>query len=348
MTDERRPHTNGAHPESMHTRSQPFRDDEPIDLVAVQADDELISALAAGMTVSAPGVGGYDADDQVAALLAAWRSDVDAEPIPELVDLDTGASTVGAASRPQRRRRHLVSIAAAAAIVVLSAGGVGVGAQSAEPGDTLWGVSRVLYSERAESLEAAERVEVRIAEARDALASGRPEVAAQALAQAQAELDGVRAEEGQAQLAEVQSFLQAKARETPPGQRTEPGTPLASDPTRPVPPGAAGGDPRTGAPTTSADPPVSPTSDGSPEPSVDPRTLRDPGSGAASSDVPTSSTAPAPPGQGEGTQDPTTPTPTPSGTAEGSADPTATSQGLDTSPTEPPSAAGSSTSAPTS
>jgi hypothetical protein len=91
---ERRPQTNGTngtHPGGMHTRPVPFDEiDEPIDLVAVQADDELINALAAGMSVSSPGVSGYDADDQVAAILAAWKADVDAEPVPELVDVVTG------------------------------------------------------------------------------------------------------------------------------------------------------------------------------------------------------------------------------------------------------------------
>ncbi|MBC8092602.1 MAG: hypothetical protein H7Y15_11805, partial [Pseudonocardia sp.] len=80
--------TNGSHAETAHARPVPFHEvaDEPIDLVAVQADDELISALAAGMTVSAPGYGGYDADDQVAAMLASWRAQVDAEPLPEMID----------------------------------------------------------------------------------------------------------------------------------------------------------------------------------------------------------------------------------------------------------------------
>ena len=66
---------NGARPNGMHTRPARLEDvEEPVDLVAVQADDELINALAAGMSVSAPGAGGYDADDRVAARIAATRS----------------------------------------------------------------------------------------------------------------------------------------------------------------------------------------------------------------------------------------------------------------------------------
>lgn len=335
-TSPRRPRTNGNHPHSMNTRSVPFDEvaDEPIDLVAVQADDELISALAAGMSVSAPGVGGYDADDQVAALLATWRAEVDAQPLPELVDLDTAMGTVQAASRPPgRRARHLFPLAAAAAMIVFTIGGVSVGAADARPGDTLWGVSRVLYSERAESVEAAERVEVRIAEAKDALTRGQPLIAAQALAAAEEDLVAVRAEEGLAELAEVQSFLEAKAAETPPGRPIQPGTPLASDPSRPVPARAATepsptspAAPAPGPAITSSDPgaaTVSPT----PSPEVSPTTTpgessTDPGGGA-----------------GEGGPDGST-----GPTAEGSADTTTTSgQGLGPTATESgtPSASGS-------
>src|SRR5690606_17318781 len=103
------------------------------------------------MSVSAPGVSGYDADDRVAAILAAWKADVDAEPIPELVDVYTGVATVLAARPPSSRVRHLAPVAAAAAFLVLSIGALSVTSYNAQPDDMLWGVSKVLYSERAES-----------------------------------------------------------------------------------------------------------------------------------------------------------------------------------------------------
>lgn len=234
--------TNGAHSRSSHVRPVPFDEvaGDPIDLVAVQADDELINALAAGMAVSSPGRGGYDADDQVAALLAAWKAEVDEEPLPELVDVDTAVARVQAATRPSTTRRlRLVAPVAAAAVLVLSVAGVGTAASTARPGDGFaWDIAQVVDSERAESLLAAGRVEERIAEAKAALTRGEPEVAAQVLAAAEDDLVAVRAEEGAAALAEVQSFLEAKAAETPPGQPTQPGAPLARDPDRPVPPGA--------------------------------------------------------------------------------------------------------------
>src|ERR1700716_2367866 len=106
---------------------------EPLDLVAVQADDELINALAAGMTVSSPGLTGYGPDDRVAAILAAWKADVDVEPIPQIVDVDTAVSAVLAARRPARRPRRLAPVAAAAAVVVLALGGVSLGSYNAGP-----------------------------------------------------------------------------------------------------------------------------------------------------------------------------------------------------------------------
>ena len=234
--------TNGARPAGMKTRPialaelEDEYEDEPVDLVALQADDELINALASGLSVSAGG--GPDSDDKVSAILAAWKAEVDAEPIPELVDLDTAVGTVQAARRPSGRARHLVPVAAAAAVLVILLGGVSLGASSAEPEDTLWPVSKVLFAERADSLEAAERVEDRIAEAKQAIVAGQPALAQELLQAAAADLPVVRPQEGRIELAEVQDFLMAKAQETPLGVPTDPGAPLAGDQARTVPAGA--------------------------------------------------------------------------------------------------------------
>jgi len=219
--------------------------DEPIDLVAVQADDELISALSAGMALSSAGSGSYQADDHVVALLSAWRADVTAEPIPELVDLEMAVAAVKAgqqaAARPSRstRARHLVPVAAAAAFLVLVGGGVSLGSATAEPDSALWPVSKMLFSERAASVEAAVRASDKIDSAKKALNDGQPDVAAHELAQAQNDLQAVRPQEGQAQLVDVKDFLAAKAAETESGQRIDPASPLKTDLARPIPAGAA-------------------------------------------------------------------------------------------------------------
>ncbi len=82
-------------------------------------------------------------------------------------------------------------------------------------------------------------MEQRIALAKQAIAAGQPDVAAQELQAAAADLGVVRPEEGRVQLAAVQDFLVAKAEETPPGVPTDPGAPLAGDQARQVPAGAA-------------------------------------------------------------------------------------------------------------
>ena len=78
---------------------------EPVDLAAVQADDELINALATGMGVPSSGGGAFHADDKVVALLSSWRADVVDEPIPDLIDLETAVAAVKAGMPSTRRHR---------------------------------------------------------------------------------------------------------------------------------------------------------------------------------------------------------------------------------------------------
>jgi hypothetical protein len=66
----------------------------PLDLTAVQADDELLASLGSGQ---------LSVDDAVSRWLLAWRQGVDAAPLPALLDVDTALVLVGA------RRRSLVS-----------------------------------------------------------------------------------------------------------------------------------------------------------------------------------------------------------------------------------------------
>jgi Anti-sigma-D factor RsdA to sigma factor binding region len=232
--------------------------DEPVDLAAVQADDELINALAAGMGVPSAGRA-FHADDQVVALLSSWRADVVAEPIPELIDLETAVAAVKAgtpSARPVRsaRVRHLVPVAAAAAFLVLVGGGVTIGSATAQPDSALWPMSKVLFSERAESVEAAVRASDKIENAKQALAEGKPEQASADLAQAQQDLSKVRPQEGKDELVGVKDFLTAKAAETPSGTKVDPASPLKADRRRPIPAGAAMSQQPTTAGTLSPDP----------------------------------------------------------------------------------------------
>jgi hypothetical protein len=272
------PDNNNGHGNGSFIHGTPL--DEPVDLVAVQADDELINALAAGFGVPSGGRA-YHADDQVVALLSSWRTDVMAEPIPELLDLETAVAAVRSgmpSAKPTRsaRARHLVPVAAAAAFLVLVGGGVTIGSATAEPDSALWPVSKVLFSERAESVEAAVRVSDKIDNAKQALMEGKPEQAAADLAQAQQELSKVRPQEGKDELVDVKDFLVAKAAETPSGTKVDPASPLRANRGRPIPAGAALSQQPTTAGTLTPDPAsgeaaVNPAATSSVRPSHSPR-----------------------------------------------------------------------------
>lgn len=336
---------NGNHgPRPVVARLRSLVSDDPhLDLVAVQADDALIDALCEGRTVSARGTYGYGfgPDDHVSAMLAAWKAEVDAEPIPELIDLDTAVAAIRAGRGSSSRRvRHLAPVAAVVAAAVVAVGSVSVGSAAAEPDTFFWPVSKVLFSQRAASIEAADRVEVHIARAKVALTQGDPGAASQELQRAQTDLGDVRPQEGRADLAAVQSFLVAKAVETPPGTKADLQAPLQSDPARTVPAGTAltvDPDPSVGAtlptPPSSATPLVSPpvlsTSD--------PRRLHPPRSTSASvspdSAVPTSGPTSGPVGStgpAATSSPPTTARDTP--TATESAGPDTVTPGAPTAP----------------
>jgi hypothetical protein len=216
--------------------------DGPIDLAAVRADDALIDALAGG-------TGGHDGDygfgsgddDRLAALLAAWRADVDTEPMPELVTLDEASEAVSAGyeshgrMRSRAKRRMPFAIAAAAAVVACA--GLTVAVHGAMPGDTLWGVSKVFFSERAATVERVEDVRGHIVAANDALARGDANAARAQLQQANIVLPQV-APEAQAPLVAERDRVQSSI--TPEPARVTPADPSAVEPSS-VPGSTAGG-----------------------------------------------------------------------------------------------------------
>ena len=179
-----------------------YERDSDIDLSLVRADDVLLDSLAGYHVEDGRGDGTGDvADQELNALLLAWRRDVDSVPIGEVVDTETAMATVAAAraSKP-RRPKLLVPIAAAAAVLVIGFGGVAVVARDAQPGDALWGLTRVLYADHARSVEAAASVRTDLQYAEDALVDGRILDAKSALAEAGAALSSVASEDGQADL----------------------------------------------------------------------------------------------------------------------------------------------------
>lgn len=211
-------------------RFDPAGDSEPIDLDQVWADDAFLDALGEG----APRSGGPDQEADLARVLSAWKQEVDAEPVPTLVNTDEALDAVARARRPRRRRIRLAPVAAAATIVVLGAAGVGLGAHSAEPGDRLFALTKVLYSNEAQSEQAAERVQSELEQASSAVVRGNVDQAQESLQAAQRQLDGVDADpEDRADLeAKIQELLE-KVRErfgdTLQTQQTEQAQPPPAD-----------------------------------------------------------------------------------------------------------------------
>lgn len=271
---------------------------EHVDLAALQADDALLTAL-----------GGTDPDidtnastersgPTLEALLMSWRRDVDAAPIGELVDVDTAATTIEQAKRPLRRRRrhwHLVPVASAAAVLMIAFTGVGLAARDALPGDMLWGVAKVLYTDHARAAQAANLAEIRLNEASEAWDNGQRQEAAAALSRANDRIENVDPEHGFSDLRAAHESLSAKFDRHPGSgldtsttssttEQEQPNLPPSSQPSPSMPP-----DPPSDAPTTApgtSDPPTETTTETTTEPSPRPdesteegTTWNEPGSG---------------------------------------------------------------------
>lgn len=187
--------------------------DTPVDLAAVQADEALLNMLGGGQRV--PG----DTDAELTRVLVAWRRDVDSEPFGELVDPDSAAAAIGSARRASRRKHPMLGpVAAAAAVLVIAFSAVGLVAKSAQPGDQLWGVTKVLYSDYARSVEAAKTVSTELNTADTALREGRTLEAKQSLERAQKQLAEIAEAEGRTQLVTQHHRLEEILQEKQPEQ----------------------------------------------------------------------------------------------------------------------------------
>ncbi|WP_440899057.1 anti-sigma-D factor RsdA [Actinosynnema sp.] len=258
----------------------PLTPDDPVvepgdDLAGIRADDALLDAL-----------GGRDGDrpdslvdDELNALLMAWRDEVDSSPVGELVDTDTAVATIAAARpSPPSRHRFLIPLASAAAIVAIAFTGVSLVARDALPGDSLWGLTRVLYSDHAKSVEAAVTVKSDLDTARAALRLGNLVDARAALANAGAHLPSILASDGKEELVQTHSSLMDRLTSTGPA-------PSSSSAVVPPNPGTT-----AQAPTSTPDPlpTTQPVTSSTPSPPPSSSTTTEPPS-------PSGETQPAPP-----------------------------------------------------
>lgn len=252
----------------------------PPDLSLVQADDALLDALGGSDPKVADGLG----DQELNSLLLAWRRDIDSEPIPDLLDVDTAANTVRTAALAKqhagsgRRRKMLVPVAAAAAVLAIAFTGSGLAARDAQPGDTLWGLTKVLYSDHARSVEAAANVRVDLQHAQLAITQGRFDEARQALEQARQSLGQVSAEDN-ADALRAQHLQLSK-------QLSEPAPPAQDEPQVPPAPGTT---PSPSPTQASSKPTVSPT----PGPELPPETTSNKPTPTSSTTTPSPSSEPS-------------------------------------------------------
>ncbi|OLL74072.1 hypothetical protein Ae168Ps1_2455c [Pseudonocardia sp. Ae168_Ps1] len=316
----------GGQPVGRPFADQPELDDEgPVDLVELQADDELINALSSGLGVSGPGNRGYDVDDRLVALLSTWKDDVDREPVPELVGTDEAVEMLQPA-KPSRKVSFLRPLVAAAAVAACALAVVSIGAHEAQPGDALWGVSRVLYSERAEQVQAATDLRTGIERVNAKLASGDTVGAQQDLAALGPLLDRTDPEQRD-DFEQQNRFLTQKVAESPAGVPTDPRAPLRDgtpappssegrpEPQQPVSPRPESGTSNPGGSSSGGS--TSPDGSSSPEGSSDPRVLQGPGTGSPS---PSTTTSPSPSETSpttEGSADPSTTSTSPTASGEG-------------------------------
>ncbi|WP_083872924.1 anti-sigma-D factor RsdA [Nocardia testacea] len=163
---------------------------EPVDIVAVRRDDELIDAIARGGPVPTEST----EELQLATLLADWRAEIVAPPLPDAPDLDTvvaavnqeiGARQARISAQSGGRLRLLRPIATTAAALALVFGGLSAFSYQAEPGDALWRVKEVVFSEQAQST-VVQYAGDDLAAAQTLLEQGKPDEARERLEQASA------------------------------------------------------------------------------------------------------------------------------------------------------------------
>ncbi|WP_433265692.1 anti-sigma-D factor RsdA [Actinosynnema sp. CS-041913] len=246
------------------------------DLAGIRADDALLDALG--------GRGQTDAlvEDELNALLLAWRQEVDSRPMGELVDTDTAVATI-AAARPLSRSRHrfLIPLASAAAVLAIAFTGMSLVARDAQPGDALWSLTRVLYSDHARSVEAAVKVSSDLETARNAMSAGRYSEARDLLDKAGEVLPSIAADDGKADLTKKRESLLRELTSTTPQPPNTPSSHTTSTtpalPTEPSAPSSTTQSTSTTAPTTTTVPTTTtttvPTTDGTavpPPPSGEP------------------------------------------------------------------------------
>ncbi len=148
---------------------------EEVDLATIARDDHLLDVLGRG--------GPAPEGDDLAAMFAAWRDDLDEAVDDPPARPDRAERT----SRTGRVGPGMLRLAAAVVAVAALATGLGIVSRDAGPASPLWALTKVLHPEQAE----VRLVEDAIREARGAAAAGRLDEAWDLTEQAQRQLSSV-------------------------------------------------------------------------------------------------------------------------------------------------------------
>ncbi|WP_169811659.1 anti-sigma-D factor RsdA [Nocardia shimofusensis] len=219
----------------------------PVDIAAVRRDDALIDAIVSGGPVQTDSAEEF----QLAALLADWRTELIDPPMPSAPDLDAvvaavnqeiGARKVRVGAQARGKLRLLYPITGAAAALALIIGGTTAFSYSAEPGDPLWRVKEVVFSEQAQTT-VVQRADNELSQAEQALEQGNYSQAAALLERAQTNVGQVSDNSKKQELERAWQVLLTDLREKSPELATQleqtvqpstvprPGTTVTVDPT---------------------------------------------------------------------------------------------------------------------
>ncbi|QQZ11854.1 MULTISPECIES: anti-sigma-D factor RsdA [Rhodococcus] len=212
-------------------------DDAPVDVAAVRRDDALIDAIAGGGPVATDSPEQYE----LALLLTNWRADIVATPMPTGPLLDDVIAAIDASdarsarSAARGKLRLLRPIAGAAAAIAVVMGGATIFSYNAAPGDPLWSVKSVVFSQQADSTVAQIDTTSQLQEAERLIAAGDAEAAKNLLEGAAGRSGGVLDADLRNELdvwrAKLAAEVEKIAPTTPPAATT-PGTTTTDAPTQ--------------------------------------------------------------------------------------------------------------------
>lgn len=183
----------------------------PIDVGAVRRDDAFLDDLAAGRAANVADGAEYE----LAGLLAGWRADSISGPIPSTPTVEDIEAAIVRANERERRgglSRRLRIVSGAAAVLAVVGAGLLVMSEGSSPGDPLWSVKQVVFSEQAQQTQARMNAEDNIEAAKSALESGDVAKANELIEKAEADIGPLKDKD---QADDLRKMIEAMRDENP-------------------------------------------------------------------------------------------------------------------------------------